>query len=254
MNTDARSDPPVSVVTGGGGDIGRAISLRLARVSRGVAVIDIDQDAANETARLVEAMGVGALAIGADVSSASDTARYVETVETGLGPIGIFANNAGIEGVVAPLHKYPDEVFDRLYQVNVRGMFLGLKHVLARMRQRGTGAIVNTASTSAIRGRAGLAGYVASKHAVLGLTRTAAAEVAGTAIRVNAVLPGPIESRMIRDLDHGASIGASSRDRTGAAGHGQPQHVADVVAFLASDEAAHVNGAAWVVDGGMTVP
>jgi NAD(P)-dependent dehydrogenase (short-subunit alcohol dehydrogenase family) len=244
---------PVALVTGGGGDIGRAIVLRLAQMSDAVAIVDRDEAAANASARLVEDAGGRALAIRADVSSARDTAAFVETVEAQLGPIGIFANNAGIEGVVAPLHEYPDETFDRLLQVNVKGVFLGLKHVLARMTQRGAGAIINTASTSAIRGRAGLAGYVASKHAVLGLTRTAALEVSGTKIRVNAVLPGPVESRMIRDLEGQARDNAVALRRSGEVARGRPQDVANVVAFLASDEAAHVNGAAWVVDGGMTV-
>lgn len=244
---------PVALVTGGGGDIGRAIALRLAQMSDAVAVVDRDEAAANATARLLEEAGARALAIRADVASSLDTAAFVETAEGQLGPIGIFANNAGIEGVVAPLHEYPDDTFDRLMQVNVKGVFLGLKHVLARMRQRGAGTIINTASTSAIRGRAGLSGYVASKHAVLGLTRTAALEVSGTKIRVNAVLPGPVESRMIRELEGQARDHAVALRRSVVVARGSPQDVANVVAFLASDEAAHVNGAAWVVDGGMTI-
>ena len=242
---------PVALVTGGGGDIGRAIALRLARNCRAVAVVDID-DAAVQTAHLVEAAGCKSMAIRADVSNPEQSARFVDVVEAGFGPIGIFANNAGIEGVVAPLHEYPDDAFDRLLQVNVKGVFLGLKNVLAKMIPRGWGAIVNTASTSAIRGRAGLSGYVASKHAVLGLTRTAALEVAGTRIRVNAILPGPIESRMIRELNDQARRNAQDFKRAGSARYGKPENIADVVAFLASDGAAHVNGAAWVVDDGIT--
>ena len=242
---------PVALVTGGGGDIGRAIALRLARNCRAVAIVDIDEGAAAQTAHLVEAVGCKAMAIRADVSSPQQTAGFVDAVEAGFGPIGIFANNAGIEGVVAPLHEYPDDVFDRLLQVNVKGVFLGLKYVLAKMIPRGWGAIVNTASTSAIRGRAGLSGYVASKHAVLGLTRTAALEVAGTRIRVNAILPG-LESRMIRELNDQASRNAQDFKRAGSARYGKPENIADVVAFLASDGAAHVNGAAWVVDDGIT--
>jgi NAD(P)-dependent dehydrogenase (short-subunit alcohol dehydrogenase family) len=138
----------VALVTGGGGDIGRAIALALARTSRAVAIVDIDEAAAAATTRLVETAGAKALAIRADVSSAAETAAFVEAIEQKLGPIGIFANNAGIEGVVAPLHEYPDDTFDRLLQVNVKGVFLGLKYVLARMMPRGRGAIVNTASTS----------------------------------------------------------------------------------------------------------
>jgi NAD(P)-dependent dehydrogenase (short-subunit alcohol dehydrogenase family) len=244
---------PVALVTGAGGDIGRAIALRLARSSEAVAIVDIDQLAARETADLVIAAGCRTIAISADVSSDTETAAFVDTVEHELGPIGIFANNAGIEGIVAPLHDYPVDTFDRVYQVNMRGVFLGMKHVLARMRRRGEGAIVNTASTSAIRGRAGLAGYVASKHAVLGLTRTAALEVTGTRIRVNAILPGPVESRMIRELDEQARRDSLSPRRVGAAPYGRCENIADVVAFLASDAAAHVNGAALVVDAGMSV-
>ncbi|WP_407176698.1 SDR family NAD(P)-dependent oxidoreductase [Bradyrhizobium sp. STM 3562] len=253
MSPSADVDRPVALVTGGGGDIGRAIALRLAESCSAVAIVDIDETAAARTAGLVENKSCKAMALAADVSSAMETAGFVDAVEARLGPIGVFANNAGIEGVVAPLHVYPDETFDRLLQVNVKGVFLGLKHVLARMIPRGRGAIVNTASTSAIRGRANLAGYVASKHAVLGLTRTAALEVVGTQIRVNAVLPGPTESRMIRELDRQSNATSDGLRRAGSAPLGRPEDVAEAVAFLASDAAAHVNGAAWVVDGGMTV-
>jgi NAD(P)-dependent dehydrogenase (short-subunit alcohol dehydrogenase family) len=247
-------EKPVTLVTGGGGSIGQAIALRLAIMSSAVAVVDRDEISAAETACLVESSGCKTMVIQADVSDSKESAAFVDTVERKLGPIGIFANNAGIEGVVAPIHEYPDDVFDRLLQVNVRGVFLGLKHVLARMMPRGEGAIVNTASTSAIRGRAGLAGYVATKHAVLGLTRTAALDVSGTKIRVNAVLPGPVESRMTQALDHQVRKSLTSLGRSGGANYGQPEDIANVVAFLASDEAVHVNGAAWVVDAGMTVP
>lgn len=250
----ATPERPVALVTGGAGDIGRAIALRLARTCSAVAIVDLDEQRGVETASLVEASGCRARFIRADVSSAEETSGFVEEVERSFGPIAIFANNAGIEGVVAPIHEYPEDVFDRLLQVNTRGIFLGLKYVLARMIPRRTGAIINTASTSAIRGRAGLAGYVATKHAVLGLTRVAALDVAGTQIRVNAILPGPVRSRMMDALNEQVRNGAASLGRSGAAGYGRPEDVANVVAFLASNEAAHVNGAAWVVDAGMTVP
>ncbi len=250
--TDA--DRPVALVTGGGGEIGRAIALRLAGMSRAVAVVDLDQVHAAETADLVEKNGCGARVILADVSNSRENADLVDTVERELGPIGIFANNAGIEGTVAPIYEYSDDVFDQVMRVNVTGVFLGLKHVLAKMMPRSRGVVINTASTSAIRGRAGIAGYVASKHAVLGLTRTAALDVAGTQIRVNAVLPGPVESRMIRSLEDQARKISGGMRRTGSAEYGKPEDIANVVAFLASDDAAHVNGAAWVVDAGMTIP
>lgn len=244
---------PVALVTGGGGDIGRAIALRLARDWAAVAIIDIDDSLGSETARLVEQTGTPSIFIRADVSKSENVKNYVDRVESELGPIGAFSNNAGIEGVVAPMQDYPDDVFDRLFQVNTKGVFLGMKHVLTKMMLRGTGAVVNTASTSAIRGRAGLAGYVASKHAVLGLTRVAALDVAATSIRVNAVLPGPIESRMLKALDRQAGEASTGFARAGSVRHGAPVSVSNVVAFLLSPEAAHVNGAAWTVDAGATI-
>ncbi|UHL63125.1 SDR family oxidoreductase [Paralcaligenes sp. KSB-10] len=241
----------VALVTGGGDGIGRAISLKLAQSGFKVAIADIDHNLGTETVRLIQTAGGEAVFIKTDVSNGDEVSACVDKVEKQLGPITAFSNNAGIEGVIAPIHHYPDDIFERLLQVNVKGVFLGLKHVLARMISRGQGAIVNTASTSSIRGRAGLAGYVATKHAVLGLTRVAALDVAGTKIRINAVLPGPVETRMIKALDEQAKhLGGIKR--ANSATYASPDDIANVVVFLLSDQSAHVNGAAWVVDGGVT--
>jgi NAD(P)-dependent dehydrogenase (short-subunit alcohol dehydrogenase family) len=127
----------VALVTGGGGGIGRAIALKLAQTAAAVAIVDLDEDLGKETAGLLKQSGCRSIFIRADVSSSRETAAFVEEIEHAFGPIDIFANNAGIEGVVAPIHEYPDEIFDRLLQVNAKGIFLGLKHVVARMIPRG---------------------------------------------------------------------------------------------------------------------
>ena len=244
----------VSVVTGGGGGIGRAVARALAGPDTAVVVVDRDTGAAGETLADVEAAGGTGTVVEADVTRSADVARYVEAARSFTGRIDVLANNAGIEGVVAPLAEYPEDVFDAVLGVNVKGIFLGLRNVLPVMLEAGAGAIVNTGSTSSIRGRANLGAYVASKHAVLGLTRTAAAEVAGTGVRVNAVLPGPVRTRMIESLN------AMAAERTGGAlrravatREAEPEEVAATIAFLATDAAAHVNGAGWVIDGGSTV-
>ncbi|KAA0972140.1 SDR family oxidoreductase [Aureimonas fodinaquatilis] len=241
-------------ITGAAGGIGRAIALRLAGDGVAVAAVDIDAAAAEETAREITEAGGRALAIRADVSQSQDWSVALDAAEAELGPVNMLVNNAGIEGAFAPIDSYPEEMFDRVLAINVRGVFLGLHHGLMRMRAREAGAVVNIASTSAIRGRAGLAGYVAAKHAVLGLTRTAALDMAGTKIRVNAVLPGPVETRMIHAIDALAGEAGRMVQRAGRNQPIPPESVADTVAFLLSDQAAHVNGAGWVIDAGSTLP
>jgi NAD(P)-dependent dehydrogenase (short-subunit alcohol dehydrogenase family) len=242
----------VALVTGSGGAIGRAIALRLARSGHDLSLVDVDEVAGIETMSLIEGTGRKCIFLRADVTVAEDVVGLVAATEERLGPIEAFANNAGIEGTVAPIHLFPDDVFDRVQAVNVRGVYLGLKHVLARMIPRGRGAIVNTGSTSSVRGRAGLAAYVASKHAVLGLTRVASLDVEHTGIRVNAVLPGPIESRMIRALDDAARSQGGTQ-RASPVRYGRPEDVAASVSFLLSDEAAHITGTTITVDAGSTV-
>jgi NAD(P)-dependent dehydrogenase (short-subunit alcohol dehydrogenase family) len=228
--------------------------MRLAQGGADIAIVDIDADQGEETARLVEGLGRRAIFIRADVSEEEEVRAYIGAAEARLGPMTAFVNNAGIEGVIAPIFDYPVKVFDKLLAVNTRGVFLGLKYALAQMRGHGRGAVVNIASTSSIRGRAGLAGYVAAKHAVLGLTRVAALDMAGTGIRVNALLPGPIDTRMIHALDEQAREAGKPVQRTGRSDYGSPEDVAHVAAFLLSDNARHVNGAAWTVDAASTVP
>jgi NAD(P)-dependent dehydrogenase (short-subunit alcohol dehydrogenase family) len=251
-----------AVVTGGGGDIGRAICRRLASDGWAVVVGDQNPDAARETSEAIAREGGTAVAEQVDVTDDAQIRDVLNRTADRFGGIGAMVNNAGIEGAVQPLPDYPEDVFAGVMRVNVHGVFIGMRAVLPLMRDAGAGAIVNTASTSAIRGRANLAGYVASKHAVLGLTRVAALETVGTGVRVNAVLPGPIETRMIQAINEGARAltpagdqqsGDSGVKRSTTAAYGTVDDVAATIAYLVSADAGHVHGAAWVVDGGSTV-
>jgi len=245
-----------AIVTGGGNGIGRAVCLAFAARGARVLVVDRDEEAAAAVAAEIGADR--ALACAADVTRAADVAGYVARALDAFGRIDCFHNNAGIEGRLVPLVDYDDAVFDAVMAVNVRGVFLGLKHVLPVMIRRGGGAVVNTASTAGLLGTANMAPYVASKHAVLGLTKSAAGEVGPLGIRVNAVCPGPIDTRMIRDIERQISPNRpESVEAAYTAGiplrrYGTVEEVANVVLFLCSALAGNVTGAQYVVDGGRT--
>ena len=206
-------------------------------------LVDRDRGALERAATRVATEADAAGRVGVFVADVTDEAQvraYVEHAREELGGIDAFYNNAGIEGAVAHITEYPTEVFDQVIAVNVRGVFLGLKHVLPGMIARGRGAVVNTASIAAATGLAGSAAYGAAKHAVVGLTKMAVADLKDSGVRVNAVLPGMIDTRMLRalveqlvgDVDEGlaAVAGAAPLGRVGT-----PFEVAEVVAFLLSD-------------------
>lgn len=243
----------IGLITGAGAGIGRAVALKLAADGLDLALVDRDEAAVAETADLVRAEGRRALPLVADVSKAEAVEEFVARTEDELGPIDAFFANAGILAGPVPIWEYDDAVFEKVWSVNTRGVYLGLKHVGRRMVARKRGAIVVTASTSAIRGRPNSSAYVSSKHASLGLVRVAALDFLPHGVRVNAVAPGPIETQLISGL-------IAKRDQEGvdalprsARRIGQPDDVAGVVSFLLSDAARHVNGAAWVIDGGNTI-
>ncbi|GAC1345982.1 MAG: SDR family oxidoreductase [Acetobacteraceae bacterium] len=247
----------VAVVTGGGGGIGRAACLGFARGGARVVVVDRDRDAGEQTLQAVREAGAEALFVHADVTRSADVQSYVETAAQAYGGIDCFFNNAGIEGTVASTADYDEDTFDTVIAVNLKGVFLGLKYVIKVMLQGSGGAIVNTASTAGLAGSPGLSAYVASKHGVIGLTRTAASEYGARGIRVNAVCPGPTDTRMIRSLERlsgGEAGGNSARDRYQAAipigRYAAPEEVADLVLFLSSDRARSITGAHFLIDGG----
>jgi NAD(P)-dependent dehydrogenase (short-subunit alcohol dehydrogenase family) len=250
-------DGKVAVVTGAAGTIGAAaIRLLAARGARIVAV-DLRRGDLDDTFRDLPA-AAAPISVTADVSKEDEVARYVRAAVDKFGRIDVFFNNAGTEGDVAPLTRYSLEAFRRVLDVNVVGVFLGMKHVLPVMLNQNSGSIINTASIAGLVGAPNLAAYSASKHAVVGLTRSAAHECATTGVRVNCVCPGPIEGRMMNTildgLQSGNTTAATDRvlQRIPARRLGQASEVASIVAFLASDDASYVSGSAYSVDGGRT--
>jgi len=194
--------------------------------------------------------------VEADVTRSADVARYAAAVAERWGGVDCFFNNAGILGDVRALVDYPEETFDRVIAVNVKGVWLGIKTMAPLLRARGGGVIVNTASIAGLRGSRNLVAYTASKHAVVGLTRTAALELAPAGIRVNAVCPSPIDTAMVQALETGASPSNPAAFHERMAGtiplrrYGQPEEVAALVAFLCSADAAYITGGIYTVDGG----
>jgi NAD(P)-dependent dehydrogenase (short-subunit alcohol dehydrogenase family) len=250
-----RLDGKVAVVTGAAGVIGSATAQLLAE--RGARIVAVDRKAADLKSAMADLpASAEALAVAADVTSEDEVADYVRAAIEKFGTIDVFYNNAGIEGDIAPISKYSLETFRKVLDVNVVGVFLGLKHVLPVMLKQNKGSIINTASIAGLIGSPDIAVYSASKHAVIGLTKSAALECAGSAVRVNCVCPGQIDSRMLSAIVEGRNPGNTPVpterivDRTPARRLGQASEVAAVVAFLASDDASYVSGSAYTVDGG----
>jgi len=252
-----RLDGRVAVVTGAAGFIGRATTALLAE--RGARIVAVDRREADIAAAVRELpASAEALAITADVTSEDEVKHYVRAAVDRFGKIDVFYNNAGIEGDIKKITDYSVESFRRVLDVNVVGVFLGLKHVLPVMLGRNKGSIINTASIAGLTGSPHIAVYSASKHAVIGLTKSAAIECSGTGVRINCVCPGMIESRMMSSIIEGRNPGNAMvtnqviAELIPARRLGNPSEVASIVAFLASDEASYVSGSAYTVDGGRT--
>jgi NAD(P)-dependent dehydrogenase (short-subunit alcohol dehydrogenase family) len=242
-----------ALITGGGGGIGRATSLAFAREGARVAVADAAESTAKETVGQINAAGGQAMSLTGDVTSAAAVEAMVKSVVAAYGRLDCAFNNAGIAGfqVDAGGKKTADwseQSFDRMIAVNLKGVWLCMKHELPQMVAQGGGAIVNTASIAGLIGLPTSSAYVAAKHGVVGLTKTAALEYADDKIRVNAVCPGYIETKMTENTMR--RRGAELMEKVPFHRMGKPEEIAEMVVWLCSERASYVSGAAYNVDGG----
>jgi NAD(P)-dependent dehydrogenase (short-subunit alcohol dehydrogenase family) len=246
----------VALVTGGAGSIGAATARRLAAEGARVAILDRDQESVDATVAALRQEGADAFGVVADVCSEEQVSSAVAAVANHFGRLEVVFNNAGVGGVRASVHELPVDTFDEILRINLRGVFLTQKYALLAMIRSGAkyGAVVNMSSSMAgFDVHSGGCAYAASKHAILGLTQTAAIDMAPYGIRVNAVCPGVIETSLgMPDQDRAEAI-AYRTARIPLRRVGQPNDVAALVAFLASSDATHITGVGWLIDGGQTI-
>ena len=251
-----RLQDKVAIITGGSGGIGRATAVRFLEAGASVVLVDIDQAGLDKAAREL-GEDDRLLLQTADVTSEEDVRRYVAAAIARFGRIDVFFNNAGIEGKVAPLEQQDTAMFDKVIAINVRGAYLGLKHVLPHMYKAGAGSVINTSSVAGLQGSPDVLPYVTSKHALTGMTRVAAIEAARHGVRVNSIHPSPVDTRMMRSLEAGFAPGdaeaakAQLEKAIPLGRYGEPEEIADLVLFLASDESRFITGAQIRIDGGM---
>ena len=256
----ARLSNKVAVITGGAGGIGQAAGKLFAEEGAHVVLVDLNESALKDAVQAIGDENVSYVA--ADTTDPSQVQKFVNATVERHGGIDVFIANAGIEGEVNSIIDTPIDMFDKVIEVNVKGVWLGLKYVMPVMKERGGGSIVIPSSTAGVRGSAGMAPYSTSKHAVIGLMRTAAMEGSSMGIRVNTVNPAPIQTRMMRSIEEqrvaegkqGFNTVEEAQKAVAAGNplrrYGEPEEVGKLMMFLASDESSFCNGGVYMVDGG----
>jgi NAD(P)-dependent dehydrogenase (short-subunit alcohol dehydrogenase family) len=240
------------LVTGAGSGIGRATSQLFAAEGARVVAVDQNEADAEKTVALIKEVGGDALAIAADVSSEADCRGMVERTVAAYGKLNIAFNNAGVGASGFAVADEEEIAFSRLIDVNLKGVFLSMKYEIPAMLAAGGGAIVNTASVAGLVGERGIGAYAASKHGVVGLTRTAALDYIGRGIRINAVCPGATRTRILADWFQDPKVEQFILSRHPIGRIAEPEEIGRAVLFLASDDASFVVGQALAVDGGLT--
>lgn len=241
----------VAVVTGAGSGIGRAVATRMASDGAAVVVADVDDEGGKQTVGMIESAQGRAFHLHTDVSVEQDVVRLVESAVREYDRLDIAVNNAGILGHFVPAADIPVEEFDRIMAVNVRGVFLGMKHQVPAMLASGGGAIVNVSSAAGTLCQPYAAAYTASKHAVNGLTKAFALDHAASGVRINAVAPGGVRTNIAAHLELPDMEGAPDIHPLGPSA--DPEELANAIAWLSSDEASFMVGSVMAVDGGLTL-
>ena len=243
----------VAVITGGAGGIGKATAKLFLEEGAKVMLIGRTEEKLQKTVTELNNQNVDYFV--ADVSKVEDTVHYVNDTLIKFGKIDIFFNNAGVEGVVKPIAEYPESEFDKVIAVNLKGVWLGCKYVIPKMSDGGS--VIITSSVAGLKGIAGLGAYVTTKHAVVGIMKVAALENANRKIRVNTIHPGPVNTRMMRDLEQEMAPGNAAEVKKGFeanipfARYAEAEEIAASVLFLASDSSRYITGNQHVIDGGM---
>lgn len=244
----------VAFVTGGGTGIGRAAALAFAREGANVVVADVSEEGNQETARMIEDAGTQALALRCDVARAEEVKAALDKTADAFGRLDFAFNNAGVEQPIRQAADIAEEEWNRIINIDLRGVFLCMKYEIPLMLKQGAGVIVNTSSGAGVKGIAGQAAYCAAKFGLIGLTKAAALDYAKSNVRINAVCPGIIQTPMMDRFSGGTPEGRARVIAQEPVGRmGKPEEIAAAVVWLCSDAAAFVVGHAMVIDGGQTV-
>ncbi|WP_042222109.1 SDR family NAD(P)-dependent oxidoreductase [Oceanobacillus manasiensis] len=243
----------VAIVTGGGSGLGKETALKLAENGASITIVDVSEKSGKETVELIKAKGGESIFVKADVSKAEEVKTYVEKTVAEFGRIDMFFNNAGISGPGLKLADHTIEQFDQIIDINLKGAIYGMKYVIPEMLKTGGGSIVNTASTAGVVGVSNVSPYAATKHGIVGLTKTAAIEYGKENIQVNAIAPGTTETPMVKEFgEQNPETMKATVDSIPAGRLGKPEEVANLVSFLLGGQAPYITGVVVPIDGGVT--